>query len=61
MNSLNGLSDKVLIKISDNEEISNIRILAKKKYDNIEDIKQYIKKELLERDYTINELLEYVN
>ena len=64
VNSLSGLSDKVSIKISSSEEISNIIILAKKKYDNIEDVKRYIKKELLERDYTmdtINEWLEYVD
>ena len=35
VNSLSGLSEKVLIKISDNEEISNIIILAKNKYNNI--------------------------
>ena len=64
VNSLTGLSDKVFIKISSSEEVSNIIILAKKKYDNIEEVKKYIEKELLERDYnmdTINEWLEYVD
>ena len=64
VNSLSGLSNKVLIKISDNEEISNIIILAKNKYDDIEDVKKYIENELLERDYnmdTINKWLEYVD
>jgi hypothetical protein len=44
VNSLSGLSEKVSIKISDNEEISNIIILANKKYKKIEEIKDYIKK-----------------
>ena len=64
VNSLSGLSDKVLIKISDNEEISNIIILAKHKYEKIEDIKEYIEKELLERGYDnkiINEWLSYID
>jgi hypothetical protein len=51
VNSLSGLSEKVSIKISDNEEISNIIILANKKYKKTEEIKDYVKKELNERLY----------
>ena len=63
VNSLSGLSDKVLIKISDNEEISNIIILAKKKFITIDEIKEYVKKEMKERLYTddlIDEWLSYI-
>jgi Leucine-rich repeat (LRR) protein len=64
VNSLSGLSEKVSIKISDNEEISNIIILANKKYKKIEEIKDYIKKEMKERMYNdslIEEWLSYID
>jgi Leucine-rich repeat (LRR) protein len=64
VNSLSGLSEKVSIKISDNEEISNIIILANKKYKKIEEIKDYIKKEMEERLYDkpfIEEWLNYID
>jgi Leucine-rich repeat (LRR) protein len=64
VNSLSGLSEKVSIKISDNEEISNIIILANKKYKKIEEIKDYVKKEMKERLYNesiIEEWLSYID
>jgi hypothetical protein len=64
VNSLSGLSEKVSIKISENEEISNIIILANKKYKKIEEIKDYVKKEMTERLYNeslIEEWLNYIN
>jgi hypothetical protein len=64
VNSLSGLSEKVSIKISDNEEISNIIILANKKYKKKEKIKDYVKKEMKERLYTdsiIEEWLSYID
>jgi Leucine-rich repeat (LRR) protein len=64
VNSLSGLSEKVSIKISENEEISNIIILANKKYKKIEEIKDYVKKEMKERSYTdliIEEWLNYLD
>jgi Leucine-rich repeat (LRR) protein len=64
VNSLSGLSEKVSIKISENEEINNIIILANKKYKEIEEIKDYIKKEMKERLYDkslIEEWLSYID
>jgi Leucine-rich repeat (LRR) protein len=64
VNSLSGLSEKVSIKISDNEEISNIIILANKKYKKIGEIKDYVKKEMKERlynDLLIEEWLNYID
>jgi Leucine-rich repeat (LRR) protein len=64
VNSLSGLSEKVSIKISENEEISNIIILANKKYKKIEEIKDYVKKEMEERLYDkslIEEWLSYID
>jgi hypothetical protein len=64
VNSLSGLSEKVSIKISENEEISNIIILANKKYKKIEEIKDYVKKEMKERlydDSLIEEWLSYID
>jgi Leucine-rich repeat (LRR) protein len=64
VNSLSGLSEKVSIKISENEEISNIIILANKKYKQIGEIKDYVKKEMEERLYDkslIEEWLSYID
>jgi Leucine-rich repeat (LRR) protein len=61
VNSLSGLSEKVSIKISENEEISNIIILANKKYKKIEEIKDYVKKEMTERLYNESLIEEWLN
>ncbi len=61
VNSLSGLSEKVSIKISENEEISNIIILANKKYKKIEEIKDYVKKEMKERMYNDSIIVEWLS
>ena len=64
INCLNGFDDRVSIRISDSNEISNIIIIIKNKYDNIDDQKEQIIKELKERNYEddiINEWLSYIN
>lgn len=64
INSLSGYSDKVIIKISDSEEISNVILIMKSKYSgNIEEIKKNVFIELLSRGYgeeTINEWTNYL-
>ncbi len=63
INSLSGISDKVIIKISDSEEIGNVISVARKKFEDIEEIKEYVRKDLEERGYTeevISEWLEYI-
>ena len=63
INCLSGFSDKVSIKISNNEEISNIIITLKNKIIDIDKLKQAIVDELVERGYemdAINEWLMYI-
>jgi hypothetical protein len=63
VNCLSGFSDKVSIKISSNEEISNIIITLQKKIDDIDELKKAITTEMTERGYaetTINEWIMYV-
>jgi len=64
INILSGFSDKVSIKISNNEEISNIIIILKNKITDIDKLKQTIIDELTERGYdidTINEWIAYID
>ena len=64
VNSLSGYSDKVLIKISSAEEIGNVISIMKDKYNNIEDVKMNVEKELLERGYekeVIDEWITYID
>jgi hypothetical protein len=63
VNCLSGFSDKVSIKISSNEEISNIIITLKSKINDVDELKKAIKDEMTERGYdeaTINEWVSYV-
>ncbi len=63
INCLSGFSDKVSIKISTNEEISNIIVVLRNKIDNIDELKRAISVEMTERGYdeaTINEWLLFV-
>jgi hypothetical protein len=63
INSLSGISDKVIIKISDAEEIANVISVARTKFVNIDEIKEYVRKDLEERNYTdevISEWIEYI-
>jgi Leucine-rich repeat (LRR) protein len=61
VNSLSGYSDKVSIKISSAEEIGNIISIMKDKYDNIEDVKFNVEKELFERGYEKKVIHEWIN
>ena len=63
VNSLSGYSDKVIIKISSAEEIGNIITLMKSKYVSIDDIKNNVKKEMVDRGYAdeiIDEWISYI-
>jgi hypothetical protein len=63
VNCLSGFSDKVSIKISSNEEISNIIITLQKKINDVDELKSAITTEMTERGYdeaTINEWVMYV-
>jgi len=63
INCLSGFSDKVSIKISTNEEISNIIVVLRNKIDDIDELKKAIVVEMTERGYdeaTINEWLLFV-
>ncbi len=65
VNSLSGFSDKVTVTLSESEEISNIITVLQRKFihESITELKEVIKKELLDRGYTdwlINEWLEHV-
>ena len=46
VNSLSGYSDKVLINISDSEEIGNVISLMKSKYVKFDEITKNVEKEL---------------
>jgi hypothetical protein len=64
VNSLSGYSDKVLIKISSAEEIGNVISIMKDRYDDIEEVKMNVEKELLERGYekeVIDEWITYID
>jgi hypothetical protein len=65
VNCLSGYSDKVVIQISENEEINNIIsvIMSKRELKTIEMLKKEVRKALEERGYEntkIEEWLEYV-
>ena len=63
INCLSGFSDKVSIKISTNEEISNIIISLQKKIDNVDKLREAVIKEMTERGYdkeTIDIWIEYI-
>lgn len=63
VNSLSGISNKVVIKISDSEEIGNIISVARTKFEDVEEIKEYTMKELKDRGYSddiIKEWIEYI-
>ncbi len=51
VNSLSGYSDKVSIKISSAEEIGNVISIIKDRYNNTEEVKINVEKELIQRGY----------
>src|SRR3990167_1072595 len=66
VNCLSGYSDKVLIQISDSEQIGNIISSVRSKYkdSSIDEIKQKVKNELTERKFDlsiIEEWISYIN
>ena len=64
VNSLSGYSDKVSIKISSTEEIGNVISIMKDKYNEINEVKMNVEKELLERGYekeVIDEWITYID
>src|SRR5277367_2657703 len=60
VNCLNGFDKRVSIKINDKEQILNVIIGIRNKYENLERQKEEVKKELLERGYDKNTIDEYV-
>jgi hypothetical protein len=64
VNSLSGFSDNVLIKILSSEEIANVILIMKTRFNNIDEIKRNVSSELILRGYEekeINEWLEYID
>jgi hypothetical protein len=60
INSLSGLSDKVVIEIPQSDQIASIIAIAKKKYNDPVLVKEYVEKELRERKYVKRIIDEWV-
>jgi Leucine-rich repeat (LRR) protein len=62
INCLNGYTPLVKVEIPDNMAISNIIVMVKKSYkdDNVDELKELVKTELLERGYALNTITEYI-
>lgn len=63
LNTLSGIYDDIAIQISDSEQISNVILMLTKKYKG-NTLKSHIIKELLERQYSIeiiDEWLKYID
>ena len=63
LNTLVGFYDDIELQISDSEQITNIIMALKNKFTNEEELKDAVKKELLDRQYSesiINEWLDYI-
>ncbi len=63
LNVLVGFYDDIELQISDSEQITNIIMSLKKKLTNEKQLKEVVKTELLERQYSeviIKEWLEYI-
>ena len=60
VNCLNGFDSNININISDNEQISNIIILVKEKFEDIEKIKEEVRREMEERGYKEEIILEWL-
>ena len=59
VNCLSGISNKVIIKISDAEDMGNIISIAKEKYSG-EELVNHVRRELLERGYSKDVVDEWV-
>ena len=65
VNSLSGFSDLIKVNISESEEIGNIISVARVKFIDIDEIKEYVRREMSERGYgyseeKINEWINYI-
>ena len=63
LNTLVGFYDDIKLHISDSEQITNIIMVLKNKFPSGEELKNAVKKELYERQYSesiINEWLDYI-
>ena len=63
LNCLNGFDERVIVSISENEQLSNLIIMIKNKYDNLEDQKNKFIEACKERQLNedqINEWLSYL-
>jgi hypothetical protein len=60
VNCLSGFDDRVEIKISSNQEISNLIILIKQKYDNSEQQIKMVREEMTKRGYDQHVIDEWV-
>ena len=63
LNTLVGFYDDIELQISNSEQITNIIMSLKTKITDVEQLKEAVKKELFERQYSetiINEWLEYI-
>ena len=64
INILNGYHDSVKIKISDNEQISNLIITLQNKFNNLFELKDNFIKEMIERNYNkeiIDEWIKHID
>ena len=61
VNCLNGFDDRIKVRMSESNEISNIIILIRNRYPDIEDQKREITKELLERGYDNSTIIEWLS
>jgi hypothetical protein len=63
VNCLNGFDDRVMVKISDQQELANLIISIRQKTDSLEEQQQMVQKEMSDRGYdeqTIREWLGYL-
>ena len=61
INCLSGYSDKVQIEINDSEQIGNIISIIRSKYSDIDQIKQIVRKELTERNFSSDIIEEWIS
>ena len=48
---LNGFDERIVINISDSHDVANVIIMLQKQYTNITELKEAVKKEIIERGY----------
>jgi hypothetical protein len=63
VNCLNGFDNNIQITISDNEQIGNVIAQLKNKIDNVDELKEMVKRELSNMGYNetvINEWIEFI-